>query len=84
MTGETLVDLLKPLIGQPGTGYMLVKRIGQIGLAATESSKLTGVEVTPDGLVRLERATGWTVIDPKDVIAVGWNGEPERSAGQFL
>ena len=84
MTGETLCDLLKPLIGKPGTGYMLVKRIGQVGLAATESNKLTGVEVTPDGLVRLERATGWTVIDPRGIIAVGWNSETEHSAGQFL
>jgi hypothetical protein len=31
---------------------------GQVGLAINENSKLTGVEVRPDGLVRLERETG--------------------------
>jgi hypothetical protein len=38
-----------------------VSNIGQVGLASNENSKLTGVEVRPDGLVRLERETGWTV-----------------------
>jgi hypothetical protein len=84
MTGETVCDLLKPLIGKPGSIFMAVSRIGQIGFAVNGNNKLTGVEVRPDGLVRLERETGWTVIDPGEVIAVGWNGDAEQSTGQFL
>jgi hypothetical protein len=84
MTGETIGDLLRPLIGMSGTIYVVVTRIGQIGLAATETNKLTAVEIRPDGLVRLERETGWTVIDPSEIVAVGWNGDTDRTAGQFL
>jgi hypothetical protein len=84
MTGETIRDLLKPLIGKSGSISMVVNRVGSIGFATTENKKLTGVEVRPDGLVRLERETGWTVIDPDVIVAVAWNGEPEQSAGQFL
>jgi hypothetical protein len=84
MTGETIHDLLKPLIGKSGTISMVVSRIGQIGLAATGNRKLTGVEVRADGLVRLERETGWVVVDPAKVVAVVWDGEPVTSAGQFL
>jgi hypothetical protein len=41
--------------------------------------------VRPDGLVRLERETGWTVIDPDAVLAVVWNGDPDNvPTGQFL
>lgn len=83
MTGETVCDLLKPLIGKTGTIYMVVGNVGQIGLATTENNKLTGVEVRTDGLILLERATGWTVIDPAEVVAVGWNGDTP-STGQFL
>ena len=84
MTGEAIGDLLKPLIGKSGSISMVVSRIGQIGFAATENKKLTGVEVRPDGLVRLERETGWAVIDPGQVVAVVWDGDPTTSAGQFL
>jgi hypothetical protein len=84
MTGETIRDLLKPLIGKSGSISMVVSRAGQIGFAATENKKLTGVEVRPDGLVRLERDSGWAVIDPARVVAVVWDGEPATSAGQFL
>ena len=84
MTGETIRDLLKPLIGKSGSISMIVSRIGQIGFAAAENKKLTGVEVRPDGLVRLERETGWVVIDPDQVMAVVWDREPATSAGQFL
>jgi hypothetical protein len=42
------------------------------------------VEVRPDGLVRLERETGWAVIDPAEVVAVVWNSDTETSPGQFL
>jgi hypothetical protein len=83
MTGETVCDLLKPLIGKTGTIYMVVGNVGQIGLATTENNKLTGVEVRTDGLILLERATGWTVIDPAEVVAVGWNSDTP-STGQFL
>ena len=84
MTGETICDLLKPFVGKSGSIFMVVSRIGQIGFGATESSKLIGVELRPDGLVRLERDSGWTVIDPGAVVAVGWNGDIEQAAGQFL
>jgi hypothetical protein len=84
MTGETLGDLLKPLIGKSGSISMIVSRIGQIGFATGETKQLVGVEVRPDGLVRLERETGWTVIDPDPVLAVVSNGDTESSPGQFL
>jgi hypothetical protein len=84
MTGETLSDLLKPLIGKTGSISVLVSRFGQVTLPAADNRKLTGVEVRPDGLVRLERETGWAVIDPAEVVAVAWNGDPEDAPGQFL
>ena len=84
MTGDTIRDLLKPLIGKSGSIFMVISRSGNIGLVTTENKKLTDVEVRPDGLVRLERETGWAVIDPGEVVAVVWDSEPETSAGQFL
>ena len=84
MTGETIRDLLKPLIGKSGSLSMVVSRAGHIGFITSENQKLTGVELRPDGLVRLERETGWAVIDPGDVVAVVWDSEPKASAGQFL
>jgi hypothetical protein len=84
MTGETVRDLLMPLIGKSGTVFMVVGKIGQIGFATTENNKLTGVQVRPDGLVLLERSTGWTVIDPAEVVAVGWNSDADQTTGQFL
>jgi hypothetical protein len=84
MTGETVRDLLKPLIGRSGSVTLLVRRSSSIGFDMTENKKLTGVEVRPDGLIRLERQSGWTVIDPDEVIAVAWNGETESDLGQFL
>jgi hypothetical protein len=84
MTGETLRDLLDPLIGKRGSIYMVVSRTGPIGFATGDNKKLTGVEIRPDGLVRLERESGWAVIDPNDVMAVVWNGDAESSPGQFL
>lgn len=84
MTAEMICDLLKPLVGQPGSIYLVVSRIGQIGFAATENNKLTGVEVRPDGTIKLERDAGWTVIDPAEVVAVGWNSDAAPSTGQFL
>jgi len=85
MTGETIRDLLQPLIGKSGLISMVVRRTGPIGLVTTENEKLTGVEVRPDGLVRVERETGRAVVDPTDVVAVVWDSEPKPSAvGQFL
>jgi hypothetical protein len=84
MTGETICDLLNPLIRKPGSVSMLVSRVGQVGFLAAQNEKLTGVEIRPDGLVRVDRETGWTVIDPAEVVAVVWNGDPEDSPGQFL
>ncbi len=84
MTGETILDLLKPLVGKSGSLSLIVSRIGQIGFSATENKKLTAVELRDDGLVRLERDTGWTVLDPAQVVAVAWTGETESSPGLFL
>jgi len=84
MTGETIRDLLKPLIGKSGSISMVVSRTGHIGFVTSGNKKLTGVELRPDGLLRLERETGWAVIDPEGVVTVVWDSEPESSAGQFL
>jgi hypothetical protein len=84
VTGDTIRDLLKPLIGKPGSISMVVNRTGRIGFVTTENDKLTGVEVRPDGLVRVERENGWAVVDPGEVVAVVWDSEPKASAGQFL
>jgi len=84
MTGETIRELLQPLIGKSGAISMVVSRTGHIGFVATGTEKLTGVEVRPDGLVHLEREAGWAVIDPGEVVAVVWDSEPKSSAGQFL
>jgi hypothetical protein len=78
MTGETIRDLLEPVIGKSGAIHLTVSNIGQVGLAINENSKLTGVEVRPDGLVRLERETGWTVINPSEVRP--WRGGAIRSS----
>jgi hypothetical protein len=64
MTGETIRDLLKPLIGKSGSISMVVSRTGHVGFVTSGNKKLTGVELRPDGLLRLERETGWAVIDP--------------------
>jgi len=84
MTGQTLCELLRPLIGKSGSIAMIVSRVGHVGVSTTGTKKLTGVQVRPDGLVRLERETGWAVIDPAEVVVVAWDSEPETSAGQFL
>jgi len=84
MTGDTMRDLLQPLIGKSGSISMVVSRTGHIGFITSGNKKLTGVELRPDGLLRLERETGWAVIDPDGVVAVVWDSEPETSVGQFL
>jgi hypothetical protein len=84
LTGETLCDLLKPCIGKRGSVVIMLSRTGPIGFTATESNKLTGVELRPDGLVRLDRDAGWIVLDPAEVMTVGWNGDPDAATGQFL
>lgn len=84
MTGETIRDLLEPLIGKSGSIFMVVNRTGPIGFASAENKKLTSLEIRPDGLLRIERETGWVVLDPADVMAVVWNSDTESSPGQFL
>ena len=84
MTGETIRDLIEPLIGRSGSISMVLSRTGHIGFVTTENQKLTGVEIRPDGLLRVDRETGWAVIDPGEVVAVVWDSEPQSSAGQFL
>jgi hypothetical protein len=84
VTAETIRDLIEPLIGRSGSIYMVVSRTGPIGFATAENKKLTGVEIRPDGLLRLERESGWAVLDPSEVMAVVWSGDPENSPGQFL
>ncbi len=84
MTAETIRDLLEPLVGKSGSIFIVVSRIGPIGFATAEHKKLAAVQIRPDGLVRLERETGWAVIDPAEVVGVVWNGDTESSPGQFL
>jgi hypothetical protein len=85
MTAEMIRDLLEPLIGKSGSIFMVVNRTGPIGFATAENKKkLTSVEIRPDGLIRVERETGWAVIDPSEVVAVVWNSDTETSPGQFL
>jgi hypothetical protein len=84
MTGETMRELLEPLIGKVGSVSMLVSRIGPVTWSMADDKKLAGVGVRPDGLVRLEREHGWAVIDPAEVVAVVWTGDPETRPGQFL
>jgi hypothetical protein len=84
MTAETIRDLLEPLIGRSGSIFLVIARTGPIGFATAENKKLAGVEIRPDGLIRLERESGWAVIDPSEVVAVVWNGGSETSPGQFL
>jgi len=84
MTGETIRDLLEPLIGTSGSISMIVSNAGHVGFVTTGNKTLTAVELRPDGLVRLEREGGWAVVDPDRVVAVVWDSEPEAEAGQFL
>jgi hypothetical protein len=58
---------------------------GPVAFPTAETRKLTGVELRADGLIRLDRETGWTVIDPGEVVAVVWRGDQANDApGQFL
>ena len=85
MTGDTMRDLLTPLIGKSGSMSMLVSKIGPVAFPTAENRKLTGVELRADGLIRLEREIGWAVIDPREVVAVVWRGDQaDDSPGQFL
>ncbi len=85
MTGDTMRDLLTPLIGKSGSMSMLVSTIGPVAFPTSENRTLTGVELRADGLIRLERETGWTVIDPSEVVAVVWRGDQASdSPGLFL
>lgn len=76
MPGETICDLLRPLIGKSGSIVIAIRKIGPIGLAVAEHNKLTSVEVRPDGLIHIERETGWTVVDPDDGGRRGLEREP--------
>ena len=78
MTGDTMRDLLTPLIGKSGSMSMLVSKVGPVAFPTAENRKLTGVELRADGLIRLERETGWTVIDPREVVAVVWRGDQSQ------
>lgn len=84
MTGETMLELLEPLIGKVGSISVVVSETGPIGLARGKSKELKSVELRSDGLVRLEREDGWAVIDPSGVVAVVWNSDTDTSPGQFL
>ncbi len=84
MTGETMRALLEPLNGKSGVISMLVSRTGPVAFSMAETKKLTRVGIRPDGLVQLERQSGWAVIDPNEVVAVVWNDDSENSPGQFL
>jgi hypothetical protein len=84
MNGEAMRDLLQPLIGEYGSVSMLISRVGPVAFSMADHKQLTGVEVLPDGLLRLEREHGWAVIDPGEVVAVVWNPDSGSLPGQFL
>src|ERR1700683_1453467 len=84
MTAETIRELLEPLTGRSGSIFIIVSRIGPSGLATGENKRRTGIQIRPDGLIRLERETGWAVIDPAEVVGVVWDGGTGASPGQFL
>ena len=84
MTGQAICELLRPLIGKSGTISLIVRRVGYVGFAEGDHRKLISVEVREDGLVRIERETGWTVLDPAEIVAVAWVDEEESSPGLFL
>jgi hypothetical protein len=84
MNGESMRDLLQPKIGAHGSISMLISRVGPVAFSMAQDKKLTGLEVLPDGMVRLEREHGWAVIDPAEVVAVIWNDDAEFHPGQFL
>jgi hypothetical protein len=84
MTAETIRDLIEPLVGKSGQIFLVMARIGPIGFATGANKKLTGVEIRPDGLIRLDRESGWALLEPGEIVAVVWNGEAESSPGQFL
>ena len=84
MTSDAISDLLTPLVGKSGAISVVVSGTGEVSFASGGSEKLTGVQVRPDGLVRLERETGWTVLDPGEISAVTWHGDADGSPGQFL
>ena len=44
MTGETIRELLEPLIGESGSISLVVRRSGLIGFVTAENKKLTGVD----------------------------------------
>jgi hypothetical protein len=56
MTGETIRDLLQPLIATSGAISMVVRRTGHIGFVTTENEKLTGVKV---------RQTAWCILSAR-------------------
>jgi hypothetical protein len=58
MTGETMRELLEPLIGKFGSVSMLVSRIGPVAWSMADDKKLTGVEVRSDGLAAQPRPGG--------------------------
>src|ERR1700730_10735415 len=77
-------DLLDPRIARSGDITMLVSRIGPAAFPTAAKRNCPSVELRWHGLVRLERPTGWVVVDPDDVVAVVWNDDTEISPGQFL
>ena len=84
MTGDAISDLFTPLIGKSGAISVVIRGTGEAAFPLGDREKLTGVTVRPDGLIRLERETGWTVIDPREIAAVTWHGDADSSPGQFL
>jgi hypothetical protein len=84
MTGDAISELFTPLVGKSGSISIIARGAGEVTFALGGGEKLTGVRVRPDGLVRLDRETGWTVLDPGEIAAVTWHGTPDSSPGQFL
>jgi hypothetical protein len=64
MTGETIRDLLMPLIGKPGSISMVVTRIGQVRFATAENLHHDSGSCSARGLWwRRCRCSGYTGFD---------------------
>ena len=84
LTGETTCDLPGPLTGKSGSISVLISRIGQAGVAAGKSRKLTGAGLRPDGLVHMDPHDRTERHRPAAVVAVAWHGDAENPPGHFV
>ena len=74
MDGTVIVELLEPVIGKQGQVRLVYRGLSARWTINDEKHPLLSVRLRPDGLVETSRDDGWDVLDPADVLAVGWRG----------